>query len=124
MTDALVVLLGPLAAFAVLALVPPLRRSGKPAAVLSLAGIGVALLAAAALLARVHAAGAPSVVEIVWAPMTTGPSITFGLLADGISASMAVLVAFVALLVQVYSLAYMASEKAAGLGRYYAYHSL
>jgi len=124
MTDALLVLAGPLAAFALLALVPPLRRSGRPAAAVSLAGIGVSLLAAAALFARVHAAGVPSVAEIVWAPMTRGPSITFGLLADGISASMAVLVAFVALLVQVYSLAYMADEKPAAFGRYYAYHSL
>jgi NADH-quinone oxidoreductase subunit L len=124
MTAALLVLGGPLAAFALLALLPPLRRSGKPAAVVSLAGIGVSLVAAAALFARVHAAGVPSVVEVVWAPMTKGPSITFGLLADGISASMAVLVAFVALLVQVYSLAYMSDEKPSAFGRYYTYHSL
>jgi NADH-quinone oxidoreductase subunit L len=124
MTDALLVLAGPLAAFALLALLPPLRRSGKPAAAVSLAGIGVSLLAAAALFARIHAAGVPSIVEIVWAPMTRGPSITFGLLADGLSASMAVLVAFIALLVQVYSFAYMADEKPAAFGRYYAYHSL
>src|SRR5882672_6795039 len=124
MTDALLVLAGPLAAFVLLALAPPRRRSGKPAAGVALAGIGVSLLAAVALCARVLASGAPSIVEIVWAPLTTGPSITFGLLADGISCSMAVLVAFVALLVQVYSLAYMADEKPAALGRYYAYHSL
>ena len=123
MTDALLVLAGPLAAFALLAVVAPLRRSGKPAAVLSIAGIGVSLLAAVALFARVRAAGAPSILEIVWAPMLTAPSITFGLLADGISASMAVLVAFVALLVQVYSLSYMSEEKPAAFGRYYTYHS-
>lgn len=110
MTDALLVLAGPLAAFALLSILPPLRRSGKPAAAVSIAGIGVSLLAAVALFARIRAAGAPSILEIVWAPMTTGPSISFGLLADGISASMAVLVAFVALLVQVYSLSYMSDE--------------
>ena len=71
------------------------------------------MIAAVALFARIRAAGAPSILEIVWAPMTTGPSITFGLLADGISASMAVLVAFVVLLVQVYSLSYMSEEKPA-----------
>jgi len=124
MTDALVVLTGPLAAFALLALLPMLRRSGGPAAAVSIAGIGVSLVAAAAMFARVHVAGVASSVEIVWAPMTRGPSIAFGLLADGISASMAVLVAFVALLVQVYSLAYMAEEEPAAFGRYYAYHSL
>ena len=124
MTDALLVLAGPLAAFALLSVLPPLRRSGKPAAAVSIAGIGVSLLAAMALFARIHAAGVPSIVEFVWAPMTKGPSITFGLLADGISASMAVLVAFVALLVQVYSLAYMRDEKPAAFGRYYTYHSL
>ena len=124
MTAALLVLAGPLAAFALLALLPPLRRSGKPAAAVSLAGIGVSLLAAVVLCARVHATGVPSIVEIVWAPMTSSPSITFGLLTDGISCSMAALVAFVALLVQVYSLAYMADEKPAAFGRYYAYHSL
>jgi NADH-quinone oxidoreductase subunit L len=124
MTNALLVLAGPLTAFALLALLPPLRRSGKPAAAVALTGIGVSLLAAFALCRQVLAAGVPSIVEVVWAPMTTGPSITFGLLADGVSCSMAALVAFVALLVQVYSLAYMHDEKPAALGRYYAYHSL
>ena len=124
MTLALIVLFGPLLAAATLALVPPLRRSGRPAAFVSLVGIGVSLVAAVALFARVYGQGAPLVSELVWAPMTQGPSITFGLLADGLSASMAVLVAFVALLVQVYSLAYMADETPAAFGRYYAYHSL
>jgi NADH-quinone oxidoreductase subunit L len=124
MTDAVLVLAGPAAAAALLAVLPPLRRSGKPAAAVSLAGISVSLAASAALFARIHAAGAPSVAEIVWAPMTKVPSITFGILADGISASMAVMVAFIALAVQVYSLAYMGDEKPAAFGRYYAYHSL
>ena len=124
MTDGILVLAGPLAAFTLLALLPPLRRSGKPAAAVSIAGIGVSLFAAIVLLAKIHGSGNPSIAEAVWTPMTKGPSITFGLLADGISASMAVLVAFVALLVQIYSLAYMADEKPASLGRYYTYHSL
>jgi NADH-quinone oxidoreductase subunit L len=37
---------------------------------------------------------------------------------------MSVLVAFIALLVQVYSLSYMSDEPKASFGRYYAYHSL
>jgi NADH-quinone oxidoreductase subunit L len=124
MTDAILVLAGPLTAFAALGLLPKLRRAGKPAAAVAIGGIGVSLLSALALFFRIQAAGTPSVAEIVWAPMTVAPSIRFGLLADGISASMAVLVALVALLVQVYSLAYMAEEKPAAFGRYYAYHSL
>ena len=52
------------------------------------------------------------------------PSIRFGLLVDGLSAPMLVLVSLVALLVQIYSLGYMESESPAGLGRYYAFHSL
>jgi NADH-quinone oxidoreductase subunit L len=124
MTDALLVLAGPLAAFALLSVWPKLRRSGKPAAALSIAGIAVSLVSAIALFVRIHAAGAPAVTEIVWAPLTVAPSIRFGLLADGVSASMAVLVALIALLVQVYSLAYMADEKPAAFGRYYAYHAL
>jgi len=124
MTDALLVLAGPLLAATVLGIVPALRRSGKPAAAVSLAGIGISLGAAIALFARVYAQGAPYHVETVWAPLTTLPSITFGLLADGLSTSMAVLVAFVALLVQVYSLSYMDDEPPAAFGRYFAYHSL
>jgi NADH-quinone oxidoreductase subunit L len=124
MTDALLVLAGPLAAFALLAVVPKLRRSGKPAAAVASGGLSVSLIAALALFMRIRSAGVPSVLELVWAPMTVAPSIRFGLLADGVSSSMAVLVAFVALLVQVYSLAYMSGEKPAAFGRYYAYHSL
>ncbi len=37
---------------------------------------------------------------------------------------MAVMVAFIALVVQIYSLAYMSGETPASFGRYYAYHSL
>ncbi len=124
MTAAALVLAAPLAAFALLAVVPPLRRSGKPAAIVSIAGIALSLAAAGALVLSVRAAGAPVVDEWIWAPLAGGPSIAFGLLADGVSASMAVLVALIALLVQVYSLAYMADERPAAFGRYYAYHSL
>jgi len=46
MIDAVLVLAGPLAAFALLGIVPPLRRSGKPAAAVAIAGIGVSLVAA------------------------------------------------------------------------------
>ena len=41
MTDAILVLAGPLAAFALLSVLPPLRRSGKPAAALSICASSV-----------------------------------------------------------------------------------
>jgi len=126
MNLALVVLAGPLVAFALIGLLPPLRRSGRPAAFVSIAGIAASFAAALAQ-ALPYVRGAhtsPGIYDIVWAPLTKVPTIHFGLLVDGLSASMAVLVALIALLVQVYSLAYMATEKPPSLGRYYAYHSL
>jgi len=127
MTLALIVLAGPLIVFAAIACLPPLRRSGRPAAYVSIAGIGASCAAAMAQAAPfLRGAGIEAVrtAEVVWAPIAGAPPIRFGLLVDGLSASMAVLVALVALLVQVYSLAYMAEEKPASLGRYYAYHAL
>ncbi len=124
MIPALVTLCGPLAAFALIGLLPPLRRAGRPAALLSIAGIAVAALASGIqAVPYFRGVAAPATYEFLWAPLTGAPSIRFGLLVDGLSASMAALVALIALLVQVYSLAYMASEKPASLGRYYAYQA-
>jgi len=127
MSLAFVVLAGPLAAFALIGLLPPLRRSGRPAAYAAIAGIGasfIAALAQALPFLRSAERVAPLVIDIVWAPLTKVPAIHFGILVDGLSASMAVLVTLIALLVQIYSLAYMSDETPASLGRYYAYHSL
>ena len=124
---ALATLAGPLTAFALIGLVPPLRRAGRPAALVAIAGIAAALLAAAAQLSPFltgSPAPPPAAFDFVWAPLAHVPAVHFGLLVDGLSASMAALVAFIALLVQVYSLAYMADEPPPSLGRYYAYHSL
>ena len=54
---ALLVLAGPFVAALLLGVVPPLRRAGRPAALVSLAGIGVALFAAARLAAGSGSAG-------------------------------------------------------------------
>ena len=125
MTAALLVLGGPLAAFAAIALVPPLRRSGWLAAYLTVAGSVVSLAAAVALLVPFLRGGAaPTTVETVWAHLAGAGVLRFGLLVDGLSASMAALVALIALLVQVYSLAYMDGETRPALGRYFAYHAL
>jgi NADH-quinone oxidoreductase subunit L len=120
LTLALAVLGLPLASFLVLSLVPPLRRSGRPAAALSIVAMAGALAAAVALRLGTPAAEA----TWGWIPGDGGPMATVGLLVDDLSAWMGVLVTLVALLVQVYSVAYLADEPPAALGRYYAYHSL
>ena len=126
MSLSVAVLAGPAVAFALIGLLPPLRRSGRPAAAVAIAGIAGSLAAAIAqaLPFLRPSPPEPAIVDLIWAPLVHVPAIHFGLLVDGLSASMAVLVGVVALAVQVYSLAYMADEPPASLGRYYAFHSL
>ena len=119
-TVALVVLALPFAAFAAIALVPPLRRSGRPAGLLGIAAIGAAL----ALAVRTFVDGRRGEALWPWIPADGGPMATVGVLVDELSAAMLVLITLVSLLVQVYSLAYLHDEPAPSLGRYYAYHSL
>jgi len=119
-----IVLIGPFAAFVLLALIAPLRRAGRPAGFVSIAGIGTSLVASIALFVRYRAEPVPLTSEFVWAPLGNLPSIRFGLLIDGLSVPVLVVVSLVALLVQIYSLGYMDQESRAGLGRYYTFHSL
>src|SRR5499425_1580176 len=128
MTDpalpALVALLLPASAFLLLAVVAPLRRSGRPAAYLSVLFAAGALASALVSLRVTSASGGYSVWLWPWIPTEAGPLTSVGVLADGDSALMLALVALISLLVQVYSLGYLADEQAPGLGRYYAYQSL
>jgi NADH-quinone oxidoreductase subunit L len=115
-------LLLPAASFLILALVAPLRRSGRPGALLS-------VLFAAGSLASALAAwrafdGAATRLAWDWLPAQGKPLATIGVLADETSTVMLVLVALVSLLVQVYSLSYLSEEPPHGLGRYYTYQSL
>ncbi len=115
---------------------PPLRRSGRGAAAISLAGAGVALVAAVRLVswtwwsvAVTQALGAGPVRErmltVSWLPLAgPTPLVSIGVLVDPLSTAMAALVALVAFLVQLYSLGYLAGEPPRGLGRYYFYHAL
>ena len=59
-----------------------------------------------------------------WLPGVNGPLANVGVLADVQSTTMLLLVTLVSLLVQVYSLGYLAGEPAPALGRYYAFQSL
>ena len=128
MTDpalpALVALLLPASAFLLLAVVAPLRRSGRPAAYLSVLFAAGALASALASFRVTSASGGYSAWFWPWIPTEAGPLTSVGVLADGDSALMLVLVALVSFLVQVYSLGYLSDESAPSLGRYYTYQSL
>ncbi len=118
---ALTTLLTPAAVFVALALVGPLRRSGRPAALLSIAGAATAFGSAAMLWSQLD-----TPVQRVWAwlPEAQGALASVGILADDQSSIMLLLVTLVSLLVQIYSLGYLDDEPAPALGRYYAYQSL
>ena len=120
---ALLTLLLPAAAFVLLGVVFPLRRSGRPAAWVSIVFAGAAL--GGALQAwRLSSPEGFALRLWDWLPAETGPLASVGVLADADSTLMLVLVAGVSFLVQVYSLGYLADEPPASLGRYYAYQSL
>ena len=133
---AFLVLAAPFAAALVLGACPPLRRAGRPAALVALAGSGTALVAAVRLCSwlwflagRPAPAGVTPVRDLVatvpWLPQAgTAPLATVGVFVDPLSATMATLVALVAFLVQLYSLGYLAGETPPALGRYYLYQSL
>src|SRR5437773_440542 len=127
MTDpalpALAALLLPAVAFVILALAGPFRRLGRPAAYLCILFSAAALVAAIGTF-RLAGGGGYSVWLWSWIPAEAGPLATVGVLADGDSALMLVLVALVSFLVQVYSLGYLSGEGMPSLGRYYTYQSL
>ena len=115
--------LAPAASFLLLSLIVPLRRSGKPAAWLSI------VLSAGALAAAVSAwhFAVPDMARRIlwdWIPVEDGVLTSVGVLADADSTLMLILVALVSFLVQVYSLGYLSDEPPASLGRYYTFQSL
>jgi len=116
-------LLLPAAAFLLLAIVAPLRRSGRLAAWVSI------LFAAGALTSAVRAWSLSTRAGFSlwiwpWIPLEAGPLTSIGVIADADSTIMLVLVSGVAFLVQLYSLGYLSDEPPASLGRYYTYQSL
>ncbi len=127
MTDsapiALLTLLLPACAFVLLAVGYPLRRTGRPAAWISILFSGGALSSA---IWCWNSTDPESFTRLLWEwiPTEAGPLTTVGVLADADSTLMLILVAGVSFLVQVYSLGYLSDEPPASLGRYYAYQSL
>ena len=125
LTWALLALLTPLGAALVIALVVPLRRRGTPATWLSIAAVVVSFISAiqlfASQLADPHQL---TLYQLDWLPSATGTMARIGVRLDGISIPMLLVLATVAMCVQVFSLGYMADEPAPARGRYYGYHSL
>jgi NADH-quinone oxidoreductase subunit L len=133
---ALLILAGPFAAALLLGCVPPLRRAGRLAALVSLGGIGVALYAAVRLVTGLWLAGVgfrvaggavlrQATLTLPWLAQTgPQPLATAGVYVDPLAAAMAALVTLVAGLVQLYSLGYLGDETPPALGRYYLYQSL
>jgi NADH-quinone oxidoreductase subunit L len=117
----LTVLLTPAAVFLLLALLGPLRRSGRPAAFVSILG---ALTAFGAAVTNWRNFTEPVQQVWTWLPDSQGALATVGFLNDEQSSIMLLLVTLVSLLVQIYSLGYLSDEPAPGLGRYYLYQSL
>ena len=115
--------LAPGLAFLLLALVIPLRRSGKPAAWLSIVfSLGALVGAVMAWRATVPAMARRMLWE--WIPVEDGVLTSVGVLVDADATLMLILVALVSFLVQVYSLGYLSDEPPGSLGRYYTYQSL
>ena len=111
---ALVALLLPAAVVSAHCGLPPLRRAGRPAAVL-LDRRAPAALAAAVLAWRDLGRRRRDLARSwAWLPGAQGPFATVGVLVDSQSTTMLLLVTLVALLVQVYSIGYLSDEPAAG----------
>jgi len=115
--------LAPGVSFLLLSLVVPLRRSGRPAAWLSIV-LSAGALAGAVLAWRATVPDMARRILWEWIPVEDGVLTSVGVLADADSTLMLILVALVSFLVQVYSLGYLADEPPPSLGRYYAYQSL
>jgi NADH-quinone oxidoreductase subunit L len=116
---ALTALLAPLAAFAVIMTL--VRRRAHVAAGLSIAAVSLSFGCTVWLLAAHRHLTAP--LQQSWQWMVSGNlSVTAGLLLDPLSLLMAVVVTTICLLVQIYSLGYMAGDP--GMGRYYGFMSL
>jgi NADH-quinone oxidoreductase subunit L len=114
----------PALAALMLAVLPGLRRRGAPAAAACILGSVVSFGAAVRLLVERLGGGAPEVLAVPWIRSGGRVLADVGLRADGVSASMLVVVTLVALCVQVFSLGYMHDEARPAFGRYFAYHAL
>jgi NADH-quinone oxidoreductase subunit L len=119
LAPALTALLAPLAAFALIMIFT--RRRATVSAGLSIGAVSLSFLCAVWLLVHHWHLGAP--LQHTWNWAVSGDlAVSAGLLLDPLSVLMAVVVATICLLVQIYSLGYMAGDP--GFARYYGFMSL
>ncbi len=117
---ALVAQFAPLAACAVVLL--GLRGRPRAAAALAIAAMALSFLASALLVATVAMPGRTLLAQTVFLPVDQARSLSFGVLLDPLSTSMALVVSGITLAVMVYSTGYMAGDP--GFGRYYGFLAL
>ena len=120
-----VAVFAPLVVAGLLIVASPLRRLGVPAALVSIAAALASLSASVALLVR-QWTEPEAALEITrtWLPAAGRSVAEVGVVLDGISVPMMVVVGTVALMVQLFSLEYLSDEPSADLGRYYTWQSL
>ena len=119
LVPALAALLAPLAAFAVILILT--RRHARLSAGLSIGAVSLSFLCSVWLLVTHWQLTAP--LQHTWQWMVSGDlAVPAGILLDPLSLLMFVIVATICLLVQIYSLGYMAGDP--GLARYYGFMSL
>ena len=118
---ALAIPLLPVLAAALIGLVRPIGRRGGLAATVSIAAAAASL--GCALLLLGHTAE-KFTLKLPWLPVGGRTLAEVGLAFNGISAPMLVVVGTVALMVQIYSVAYLADEGSGQRGRYFTWQSL
>ncbi len=119
LVPALAALLAPLAAFAVILILT--RRHARLSAGLSIGAVSLSFLCSVWLLVTHWQLTAP--LQHTWQWMVSGDlAVPAGILLDPLSLLMFVIVATICLLVQIYSLGYMAGDP--GVARYYGFMSL
>lgn len=123
-TLAIVATVAPAVAALLLLVLSPLRHRGAPAAWVTLLGSLVSLGAAVMLLVA-RLGGAPDArATIPWIEERGRAMAEIGILIDGVSLPMLIIVCLVALCVQVFSIAYMHDEPPRAFGRYFTLHAL
>jgi proton-translocating NADH-quinone oxidoreductase chain L len=123
-TLAVVATLAPAVAALVLLVVFPLRHRGAPAAWLTILGSVVSLAAALKLLVDRLGGAVDARATVPWILEKGHAMAELGVLVDGVSLPMLVIVCVVALCVQLFSVAYMHDEAPRAYGRYFTLHAL
>jgi len=116
----------PVCVAGILWVIPALRTRGRIGAFLSVLA-ALASTASALILFGMQRAAPNTVIldaQARWLTREGRSMADVGFYLDGVSTSMLVVVCVVALLVQIFSLGYMADEPPAAFGRYFTYHSL